>query len=101
MRDRILHRIALPLLPDIECAVYLDHRLRVAGWKGGVIFPRSVAVAICRAAGGRHRRVNLIADRALMAAYAAGAHEVTLKHVRQAVAELSEQALRPGWRWWR
>jgi hypothetical protein len=43
--------------------------------------------AIARASGGLTRRVNIIADKSLLAAYSEGTHTLTPDHVRNAIAD--------------
>lgn len=90
VRDRVKYWIDLPPMPVEEVGVYLDHRLRVAGWKGGEVFPRQIARAIWQASGGRPRRINLIADRCLLAAYLDGATVVRKAHLERALADIEE-----------
>ena len=90
VRDRVKYWIEMSPMPIEEVGVYLDHRLRHAGWQGGNVFPPKIARAIWRASGGRPRRINLIADRCLLAAYLADAKIVTEKHLARALAEIGE-----------
>jgi septal ring-binding cell division protein DamX len=46
-----------------------------------------VITYLTRASGGLTRRINLVADKALLAAFAEGTHNVTLRHVRAAVRD--------------
>ncbi len=106
VRDRVIHRFELPPLPKEEANAYIDHRLRVAGWKGGRLFTSGAMSQLLRASQGRARRINLLADKALLAAYAEGVRQVEKRHVKAACSELhadpdpvSRLAL-PGWRVW-
>ena len=55
---------------DFEDAVhYIDHRLEVAGGRGGVIFSRSALKRIYRYSRGIPRLINAACDRALLAGY--------------------------------
>jgi MSHA biogenesis protein MshM len=61
--------------------------MRAAGYRGPEVFaPRSVR-RIARASGGLTRRINIVADKALLAAYTENTHAITHKHVRAAVAD--------------
>ena len=88
VRDRVIHRFELEFLPPLEASAYIDHRLRAAGWKGGVLFESKALSLLVKQSGGRARRINLLADKALLAAYAEGASTVELNHVQSALNEL-------------
>jgi len=76
-----------PLSED-ETAAYVRHRLRVAGATQEIFTPRALR-ELHRQAGGLPRLVNVIADRAMLGAYAKDRHEVTPSLVRAATAEVS------------
>ena len=105
VRDRVIHRFQLTPLPAEEAAAYVDHRLRAAGWSGGALFAPAAMALLIKASGGRARRINLLADKALLGAYASGKSTVQAEQVRNAVAELHDDiapASRwklPGWPW--
>ena len=92
VRDRVIHRFELEFLPPTEASAYIDHRLRAAGWKGGVLFSAKAMALLVKESGGRARRINLLADKALLGAYAAGAQTVELTHVQAALQELHADA---------
>ncbi len=100
LKDRITHSFRTrPLLPD-EVAKYVTFRMRTAGYKGPDVFSSQAIAAIARASGGLTRRVNVLCDKALLAAFAANAHAVTAREVRAAIADsefapLREQQARP------
>jgi MSHA biogenesis protein MshM len=72
VRDRVIHRFELPPLPKDEALAYIDHRLRIAGWRGGRLFTAGALNHLLKASQGRARRINLLADKSLLAAYAEG-----------------------------
>ena len=88
VRDRVIHRFDLERLHDDEISAYIDHRLRAAGWSGGRLFNDAAMTQLVRASDGRARRINLLADKALLAAYAGDARTVDLSHVKAAMTEL-------------
>ena len=106
VRDRVIHRFELQALPDAEVCAYIDHRVRAAGWRGSVLFSAKALAHLARAAGGRVRRVNLLADKALLGAFAKGEMVVQKQHVIDAINELYVVRTRPGlpkgglvWQW--
>jgi len=88
VRDRVIHRFELPPLPKDEAVAYIDHRLRIAGWRGGRLFTNGALGYLLKASQGRARRINLLADKSLLAAYAEGARQVERRHVKAACGEL-------------
>ena len=88
VRDRVIHRFDLERLHDEEISAYIDHRLRAAGWSGTRLFSDAAMAQLIRVSDGRARRINLLADKALLAAYAGGASLVDIPHVKAATAEL-------------
>ena len=97
LRDRITHSFRMRPLAAPEVARYLDFRMRAAGYRGPQVFAPRAARQLARASGGLTRRINILADKALLAAYSEGAHAVTERHVKAAVAD-SEFAAAPGQR---
>ena len=98
VRDRVIHRFQLTPLPAEEAAAYVDHRLRAAGWSGGALFAPAAMALLIKSSGGRARRINLLADKALLGAYAGGKSTVQVEQVRNAVAELHDNIAPPS-RW--
>jgi type II secretory pathway predicted ATPase ExeA/septal ring-binding cell division protein DamX len=87
LRERITHSFNLTPLSESEVSAYLGFRLRAAGYRGPDLFSPRVIRYLWRATGGLTRRVNIVADKALLAAYAGNTHNVGLKHVKVAVAD--------------
>ncbi len=87
VRDRVVYRLVLRNLSPDDASYYLDHRLRIAGWQGGRMFSHLGEWVLLGDARGRARRLNLIADKALLAAYAEGSRHVGVRHVWQAIQD--------------
>lgn len=94
LRERITHSFHLEPLVWRDVAQYLNFRLRAVGYRGPDLFDTRTARAINRRARGLIRRINLLADKTLLAAYAEGTHSVRRRHVRRA-AEDAGLAPRP------
>ena len=105
LRERITHSFRLEPLTEPEIREYLMFRMRAAGYRGPDLFSTAVVSAITRASNGLTRRVNLIADKALLAAFAENTHTVKPKHVEAAIrdSEFSRDSAparaRPGLAW--
>lgn len=109
VRDRVVHRFELQPLPYAEACAYVDHRLRAAGWRGGSLFHPNALALLVKASGGRARKINLLADKALLGAYAQGLQQVGVAQIKEASAELqcdptpAQRAPRnrvANWLWW-
>jgi len=87
LRTRIAFHYELSALSGAETEVYLAHRLRVAGHRGGALFPREVARAIHIHARGVPRLINIIAHESLLLAYGQGTALVTPRQVRAAAKD--------------
>ncbi|MCK5770062.1 AAA family ATPase [Algiphilus sp.] len=83
LAQRITARFHLAALSSDETAAYIAHRLRVVGGEPDLFDARSVRT-IYRYSGGIPRLINVICDRALLAAYSAGSRDVTTDMVREA-----------------
>jgi MSHA biogenesis protein MshM len=96
LRERITHSFRLEPLTQGEIREYLMFRMRAAGYRGPDLFPGSVVKQIARTSLGLTRRVNLIADKALLAAFSENTHTLRSKHIEAAVrdSEFSQQAPR-------
>ena len=87
LRERIAHSFRLEPLNAGEIHEYAMFRLRAAGYRGPDLFSAAVIRYVARASGGLTRRVNLIADKALLAAFSENTHTIKLKHVEAAVRD--------------
>ncbi len=84
LRERITERFVLGPLDTADVADYLSHRLRRAGGDPQTFEPAAVK-RLARASEGLSRRINILAEKALLAAYADGDRFVRVQHVRRAV----------------
>jgi type II secretory pathway predicted ATPase ExeA len=87
LRDRITHSFRMRPLAPAEVGKYLSFRMRAAGYRGPDVFASRAATRIARASQGLTRRINILADKALLAAYSQGSHAVTPAHARAAIAD--------------
>lgn len=96
LRQRIVFHYRMPGLRPAELGAYLDHRLRIAGHHGGRLFSAPARAALYRHSHGMPRLVNILAHKALMAAYGQGDERVRWRHVRAAARD-TEGARRLSW----
>jgi MSHA biogenesis protein MshM len=87
VKDRISHRFELQPLNADEASAYLRFRLHKAGWQGGELFDAEALKLLVQASGGRTRRLNMLADKSLLAAYAEGVSQVGAEQVSRAVGD--------------
>jgi hypothetical protein len=95
LKDRITHSFRMRPLTGAEAAHYVAFRMRAAGYRGPDVFSPDGVALIARAAGGLTRRINILADKALLAAFSAGTYAVTATQARAAIAD---SEFGPTWR---
>ena len=114
LNERIAVRYHLRPLEPAEIEPYIQHRLRVAGLATPVEFPPKAVNALYEFTGAVPRKINLLCDRALLAAYVASTRTIDDAIIRTAAMEVGadqwagpSQAVRrkraprasPPWRW--
>ncbi len=104
LAQRITARYHLTPLSAEETAAYVRHRLAVAG-QTRPVFEAGALKALHRHSGGVPRLINVIAERALLAGYAAGRDRLDGRLVDRAAGELmvtaqaDSHARRSTWPW--
>ncbi|CAN7518054.1 ExeA family protein [Acidovorax sp. LjRoot117] len=88
LAQRVIARFHLGALTPQETHQYIAHRLAVAGLNGPLPFDRRAIQRVHKLSHGIPRRINLLCDRALLGAYAAGARQVTKTIVNRAAREV-------------
>ncbi len=96
LKDRITLSLRLSPLSEAEVADYLRARLAVAGYRGPDLFPAPLVSRMAALSGGLSRRINVLADKTLLAAYADQTHTLTPAHLAAAAndAEMTPPAPR-------
>jgi type II secretory pathway predicted ATPase ExeA len=105
LKERITHNFMLEPLVHADVAQYIEFRMRAAGYKGPSLFSAPAIKLIARVSLGLTRRINILADKALLAAFAEGTHEVGLKQAQIALKDcdfstatyLEPKGLRRSW----
>lgn len=100
LKERITHSFYLDPFPRSAIYEYLNFRMRAVGYRGPDIFSAKVAHNIEKKSQGLTRRINILADKALLAAYAEGGHGITTKHIKIAArdSDFGQAAWRiPSW----
>lgn len=104
LKERITHNFFLEPLISQDVAEYINFRLRAAGYRGPSLFSQSAIKLISEASMGLTRRINILADKSLLAAFAQSTHDIDPSIVRTAVNDCDfatppSRNIRPGWRW--
>ena len=87
LRDRVTHSFRMRPLSSAEVSKYISFRMRAAGYRGPDVFLPGATALIARASQGLTRRINILADKALLAAYTENGHAVGERQVRAAIAD--------------
>lgn len=95
LKERITHSFTVPRLPQALLNDYLTCRLSAAGRTAPLVFTPAALRRLARAAQGIVRRVNILADKALLAAFADDAQQISARHMRLAIADSPFH--RPPW----
>lgn len=85
LRERITHNFDLSPLTADEIHTYLNFRMREVGYTGPELISLSLAKKVAQYSGGLVRRINIIADKVLLSAFAESTHDLTARHVVAAV----------------
>jgi general secretion pathway protein A len=101
LAQRVIARYHLGALSARETAQYVRHRFAIAGSQAPLPFGAAALARLHQRSGGVPRRINLLADRALLGAYAQGQQRVDRRTVEQAAREVfgARAAPQPSWLW--
>lgn len=87
LKDRITHNFTLEPLVRADIASYLTFRMRAAGYRGPDPFGPAAVRLIEKASQGLTRRINILADKSLLAAFAEGGYQILPRHVKAAIRD--------------
>lgn len=87
LKERITNSFTVPPLTKENIPLYLMFRMRAAGYRGPDMFSAGAVKLIGQASKGILRRISILADKSLLAAYAENAYEVKPNHVKLAIAD--------------
>jgi len=87
LRDRISHSFELAPLSSAEVRDYVRFRLHSAGYTGNELFTPLAYRQLAWSSHGLIRRLHMLADKALLAAFAVGSTRVQWHHVRRAASD--------------
>ncbi|MDP2760275.1 MAG: AAA family ATPase [Sideroxyarcus sp.] len=92
LKDRIVHHFHIQPLSRNTLENYLMFRMRAAGYHGPSIFSPNAIKLIADASNGLMRRINILADKSLLAAFVDDTHNIETRHVE---AAMRDSELRP------
>ena len=87
LKERITHNFGLEPLVRDDIANYLDFRMRAAGYRGPTVFSPQALKLIAQTSLGLTRRINILADKALLAAFSSSSHQIGLKEIQAAIRD--------------
>ncbi len=90
LRQRITFSYQLRAMTSDEVDYYINHRMSVAGYKGAMLFSRTISTKIAKASKGIPRLVNILCHKMLMLAYGEGQYQLTNKHLQLAINDTED-----------
>ena len=87
LKDRIVHHFSMLPLSKSVIIAYLIFRMRAAGYHGPNVFSIGAVKLIGAASNGLMRRVNILADKALLAAFIENTHSIEVRHIQAAIRD--------------
>lgn len=87
LRQRIMHHYQLQPLSRDSIGLYLEHRIRLAGYRGPELFDQSARLRLYKFSKGIPRLINVLCNKALMLSYSSGEFYVRGKHIEAAAAD--------------
>ena len=87
LKERITHSFKVPPMMISIIPEFLMFRLRAAGYHGPDIFSKGAVKLLSSVSQGIVRRINILADKALLAAFADNTHSIEIKHVKEAIRD--------------
>jgi type II secretory pathway predicted ATPase ExeA len=87
LKERITYSFNLNPFKINDIKDYVNTRLRSCGFRAGQIFDDGAIKQIGKFSNGLVRRINILADKSMLAAYANNTSQISAKHVRQAARD--------------
>jgi type II secretory pathway predicted ATPase ExeA len=87
LKDRIVHHFNMQPLSKKILSNYLMFRMQAAGYRGPDVFSPGALQLMSRASNGLMRRVNILADKSLLAAFIENTRRVEVRHVQAAIRD--------------
>lgn len=94
LKERITHNFALEPLRRNDIDTYLMFRIRAAGYHGPDLFTPGAIQLISHASEGLTRRINILADKALLSAFSENKHQIDRKQIKAAIRDAQFRPMR-------
>jgi MSHA biogenesis protein MshM len=85
LKQRITFSYKLRAMTVQEVQCYIQHRMKVAGYKGAVLFSDTLSKKVAKISKGIPRLVNVLCHKMLMLSYGQGQYQITKKHLSAAI----------------
>lgn len=85
LRERIQYHFYLKPFTQAETGNYLHHRLNTAGYRGSELFSQEAIGLLAKYSKGLARRINLLADKAMMIAYSENRNRIAKQDIVRAL----------------
>lgn len=96
LKERITHNFSLEPLLRNDIGSYVMFRIRAAGYRGPDLFTPGAIHLICKASEGLTRRVNILADKALLSAFSENKHQIDNQQVKAAIRDAQFNPMHDG-----
>lgn len=102
LKQRIVFSYFLGPMTRRDLDAYICHRLAMAGYTHGSLFDRAALDLLYKATGGVPRLINVLCDKALMAAFGKSQRDVSKKIMRDAILDTESVTAHSGLTnsWW-
>ena len=96
LKERITHNFALEPLRRNDIGDYLMFRMRAAGYRGPDLFTPGALQLISKASEGLTRRINILADKALLSAFSENKHQIDRRQINAAIRDAQFNPMHDG-----
>ena len=87
LKERITHNFKVPPMATSLISDFLMFRMRTAGYHGPDLFTKDAINLLADVSEGIIRRINILADKALLSAFAENTHSIEARHIRAAIKD--------------
>ncbi|HVK93612.1 MAG TPA: AAA family ATPase, partial [Noviherbaspirillum sp.] len=101
LKERITQSFKVPPVTGAHIPEFLLFRMRTAGYRGPDVFSKGAIRRIERVSEGVLRRISILADKSLLAAFAEDSHAVLPRHVKAAAGDTEFSAPAKAGRGWK
>jgi len=98
LKERITHHLSLDVFEKKDIQSYLNFRMRAAGYKETDLFNARLAGKVAKYSKGLTRRINILADKTMLAAFSENSQQIKPKHIKMAAKDSQYADFGvPGW----